>query len=245
MPSWRRAEIPGTAPAITAHGFAASAEITAFHVLERTAQRFDLALVGVLLDFSQFEHFEHFLHLIEHMLEVADDAVHVLDGVGHGLGFGGAEIFTRGAVNHRARSGADWFAISRGRGRFVGGGFGRRFVGTRFGPRSGLEFATGLLGGGKFARFFLRTIFLGTKVLPGHLFAGGFFRRRFVSGLSRLVFVPFVAFVANVRGRSRIRRTRRVWRRRAWTTAASASTAASAAAARAAVRRAASRGRIA
>ncbi|MSU58406.1 MAG: hypothetical protein EXS35_09540 [Pedosphaera sp.] len=53
-------------------------------LLQRAAQRFDLAFVGNFLTIGQFDEFEDFLHLIERELEGLDDFVDVFDRAGDG-----------------------------------------------------------------------------------------------------------------------------------------------------------------
>ncbi len=98
-----------TIPAIPA--IPASAAVAAtFQVLQGAPQRFDLAFISVLLHLGQFERFQHFLHVIKGVLQLGDDAVHVLDGVGHGLRLGGTEVLARHPVNHLTLLPAEAFA---------------------------------------------------------------------------------------------------------------------------------------
>ena len=41
----------------------------------------DLAFIGILLAFGQFERFENFFHIVEGLLELVDDMVDLIDGL--------------------------------------------------------------------------------------------------------------------------------------------------------------------
>jgi hypothetical protein len=117
-PALRAALTPSTTAIITARltpGFTTAGSIEIPH---RVAQRLDLALIGGLLHFGEFQCLENFIHRIERFAQRNDDSVHFIDRLGDRGGRGRLEITARLARRWR-------------RLRAILGGFPASFTGIR------------------------------------------------------------------------------------------------------------------